>query len=233
MSVWENMTSAERKHAKIRATAFKTAALETLGFDDMREELDQIQSFCDEMRYHYNGDGLEMLLDAMEGDEDEAHEFKMLFCDVSGKCEELIECIYEIDRELYDAAAVALFGDRYRSYGYDSYSDDYFKLTSFDIELATTHAGKKIMKLTKETMLSQLAQTWGVILSFQSLKLQYDSLKTIYDLIRGENQSILKQLDEIDKLYEEAEADGFKEWAESTKNYEKALLALPDRCWIE
>ena len=38
---------------------------------------------------------------------------------------------------------------------------------------------------------------------------------------------------DIEKAYDEMEADNFREWADSTRHFDQMLAALPDRAWLE
>lgn len=56
---------------------------------------------------------------------------------------------------------------------------------------------------------------------------------TAYDILRGENTSLLDTIRQIEEAYDEMEADGFYDWKDSTKRFDRLLAALPDRAWLE
>ena len=142
------MTKGERA----RALRYKRPALASMGWDMLWSELDNISEACDEIRWFMDGDdGFDSLVNALDGEEDEAFEFKMAFSDLSGRCELLGNALREayIDSEQYDDCTVALVGNRYDIVGYDSEEEDYFSLCRYDADAATTESGKRLMRLTK------------------------------------------------------------------------------------
>ena len=61
----------------------------------------------------------------------------------------------------------------------------------------------------------------------------YDYLRATFDILRDENTSLLGIIKDIEKAYDEMEADNFREWADSTRHFDQMLAALPDRAWLE
>lgn len=110
--------------------------------------------------------------------------------------------------------------------------EDYLNLTGYQQGLAFTESGKRIMKLTKKDMLSQIGQTLGIILSFQNVELKYEYLKATIDIFRDENVSILKQIKSVEQAYKLADEVGFEEWDERTKDFDKLVAQLPNKIWI-
>lgn len=176
----------------------------------------------------------ETLINALDGNEDDAWEFKMMFSDLACKAENLQHTMGEwIVREKYDDCTVALIGNRYELVGYDSYEEDYYSLTGYDSELATTEAGKRLMHHTKAEIISIVGQCLGVLIAFLDVRQQYDYLKATMDILRDENTSILKQVKEIEKLYEAAAEESFCAWSPVTEKLDVMISYLPDRLWVE
>lgn len=105
--------------------------------------------------------------------------------------------------------------------------------TSYEQGLAQTEAGKRLCRLTKAEMLSRIGWAFGILLAFFDLRQQYDYLKATFDILRNENSSLLDTIREIEKAYDEMEADDFREYKDSTRKFERLLAALPDRAWLE
>ncbi len=115
----------------------------------------------------------------------------------------------------------------------DGDEEDYFSLTSYEENLAHTEAGKRLCRLTKAEMISRIGWAFGIMLAFFDLRQQYDYLRATFDILRDENTSLLGIIKDIEKAYDEMEADNFREWADSTRHFDQMLAALPDRAWLE
>lgn len=222
-----NMT----KYEKARNLRYKRGALASIGFETLMDELYEIEEACSEIHWFFEEDG-DNLIAAMDGDEDEAYEFKMAFADLEAKCEKLRSIIdeeYGIN-EYYDDCTLALIGNRYEVVGFDSAEEDYYSLCRYEADLATTEAGKRVMRLTKGEMISRIGQCMGLALAFLDLRQNYDYLKATMDILRDKNMSVLNVIKEINKLYENSQ-DYFEESA--NQEYQKLLNCLPEYIWLQ
>lgn len=213
---------------------YKQPALASLGWENITNELYDIQEACSDVHWFFEDDG-DNLLAAMDGDEDAVYEFKMAFAELEAKCDSLYDAIkddYDIG-EYFDDCTVALIGNRYRLVGYDSYEEDYYNLSSFDSELAVSEAGKRCCRWTKAELLSKIGQCMGIVLAFFDLRQSYDYLKATMDFLRDENTSVLQIIKDIETAYEEAEKERFDKHAAPTHKFERLISQLPDRIWIE
>lgn len=224
------MTKAERS----RNLRYKKPALMELGYDFITDKLYEISDACGEVRWAAEGDN-EVLLSALDDDEEDEFEFKTLFSLLEAECDQLRELLIENEyiRDYFDDCTVGLIGNRFRIMGFDDYEEDYFSLTSFEQELAQKESGKRLMRMTKANMLSTIGQCIGIVLSFQNVQMKYDYLKATLDILRDENTSILKTIKAIEEAYEDANEAGFYGYSESAKKYERLINELPDRFWIE
>lgn len=217
---------------KARALRYKKAVLAALSYDSMTDEMYQISEECENISYFMSDD--ETLLNALDGDEDDECEFKMMFCELSAKCDNLMEAIRDADlQEYFDDFLVAIVGNKYNALGYDSYEEDYFHLTSYEGGLAQTESGKRIMRLTKPEMLSIAGQCFGTALAFLDVRYSYDYLKATFDILKDENTSILQIVKDIEAAYEEASKEDFYEYSDETRRFENLVSQLPERIWIE
>jgi len=221
-----------------RALRYKRPALASMGAQAITAELNDIVEACDGIRYYVEqADDDETLLNALDGDEDAEWEFRMAFADLAAQADQLQTLLYEQDFEDFyrdfDDATVALIGNRYDLVGYDTDEEDYFSLTSYEERLAETEAGKRLCRLTKAEMISRIGWAFGITLAFFDLRQRYDYLKATFDILRDENTSLIETIKEIEKTYEAMAEDGFREWEESTKLFDRLTCALPDRAWIE
>lgn len=227
----------QQRREKARTLRYKRPAMASLGAEFIINELDEIREACSDVHYYIDSDE-DSLLAAMDGDVEEEFEFKMAFADLEGRAEKLaadLENIgwYEQSGVEFDDCLVALIGNRYEVIGFDSVEEDYFSLCDYDEDLAYTEAGERLMRLTKKEMLSRIGQTVGIAMAVLDLRQQYDYLKATMDILRGENQSILKVVKEIEEVYKQADAEHFDEWYESTRRLDQLLALLPDRAWLE
>lgn len=223
----------EEKKKKAIALRYKRGALASMGYEAMVGELFEISEACSDVRW-YMEQGDDSLLNALGEDEEAEWEFRMAFCELDGKAEQLLSALNEyVIQEEYDDCTIALIGDRYNAVGYDSYEEDYYSLTKYESELAKSEAGKRMMRHTKVEMLSIIGQSLGTLVAFLDLRQQYDYLKAAFDILRGENTSLLQQIKEVDAAYEDAAEADFHSWHPAARRFDALLRALPERMWIE
>ena len=230
------------KADRCRKLRYKRPALADFGYDLMQVSLEEISEMCDELREAIDED---TLIDAFDGDEDEAHEFRWAFSCLEGEAQQLMDIMTEnfsymdSPARAFDDMSAALLGNRFNLVGYDDYEEDYFALTGPVAKLAYTEAGKRVMRMTKAEMLSQIGQTLGLILSYQNVSMKYEALKATADVIRDENTSVLQVIKEIEKtytaLYEGTAYQHRGTWTldhTAEEHFDKLIEQLPDRCWI-
>lgn len=225
------MTKAE----KARQMMYKRPVLDSLNFRDMLDELETIQTECDDASYIMDSD-IAALIDALDGEEEQAYEFRTLFADLSAQCEQLQEAIYnnEISGGEFDDMAVSLIGNRYEMIGYDYAEEDWRSLTGYDAGLAATEAGKRIMRHTKAEMLSMIGQVLGTLLSFLDLRQKYDYLEATIEIVKGSNRALLDTVREIEKAYDAATEVKYGFYDDkAVKAFDKLLSTLPDKVWVE
>jgi hypothetical protein len=223
---WEKTENG--KAYKAKKLRHKKAALELLNLDDITNMLYEIGSECEEIYYFMADD--ETLLDALDGDEEEAYEFRMVFSDLSAKCDSLSEAINDGVTRHFDDFMVGLLGNRYKAVGYDGYEEDYFGLTSYDGGRAQEESGKRVMRLNKEEILSVCGQCLGVVISFLDVRHSYDYLKATFDILKEKNTSVLRQIKAIEELYEKAAEEDFQ--GENGRLFGLYADGLPDEVWL-
>ena len=221
---------------KARNLRYKRPMLSNMGWEQISAELDEIEEACGTVHYFVNDEN-DTLLAALDGDEEEEFEFRMTFSDIEGKCDMLRNAIAEVEygddeyfEDFFNTCTTALIGNRYEVLGYDTYEEDYYSLCRYEADLATTEAGKRLMRMTKAEMIAAIGQCVGILLSFVDLRLQYDSISAAMAILRQENTTILQTVKEIEKAYERAEEN--RSW-KSDKEFESLLKALPDKAWVE
>lgn len=221
-----------------RNLCHKRSALMYMGYSDVMSELYEIQNACCDIRWFIDNDD-ETLLNALDGDDEEEYEFKMAFVDLEAKAEGLWSAIEEQQNlcwgedfgRMFNDCTVALIGNRYDVIGYDTIDEDYYSLTNYEMELATTEAGKRLMRKTKAEMISTIGQCFGILMAFLDLRQQYDYLKATFDILRDENTSMLQTIKEIDAAYKAAMEAGL--YSKEMRDFDRLLEMLPQKAWVE
>ena len=215
-----------------RNLRYKRPALSGLSYEDITNRLEDMQEACSEIHWAFADD--DTLVDALDGNEEEAWEFKMLFGSLEAESYQLWEQItdqfgYAVDdpERTWNDFSVALIGNRFNVIGYDGYEEDYYSLCSYEQELAATEAGKRVMRLTKAEMLSQIGQILGMILAFHNIEMKYEALKATIDVLRERNTSIITQIKAIEQAYDKAR--GEQEWSRDWKEFDRLISELPEQ----
>lgn len=228
------MSNEYQKAYKARNLRYRRAALEIMRQDTLADELEKIADECAELEWSIEDD--ETLVDVFDGDTDEIGEFRMMFSDLSYKCERLYGQLYEsCVTEHFDDFFVGSLGSAYQMVGYDGYEEDYFSLTSFEAGWSQTVSRKRLMKLTKDKLISVAGQCIGVMMSFLDIQHSYDCLKAVFDALRDDRTELMKNVKTIEDVYEETQDDScdLKLESQILQRYESLLSCLPDRIWVE
>lgn len=218
------MTPAEHS----RNLRYKRPALASMGFEAMRDELDMISDKCCDIHWWTDTDD-ETLLNALDGDEEDAWEFRLAFSELDTACERLNQALWDsgIDAETFDNCTVALIGNRYNLVGFDGYEEDYFALTSYESKLAEGEAGKRIMRLTKKEMISTIGQCLGILMAFLDIRQRFDYLSATFDILKDQNTALLDTIKEIERLYEKSRDN----WQEC-RTFDALVNTLPQELWV-
>lgn len=227
------------KARQAKELRYKKPRLDELGFDNISAKLDDICEVCEELRWVEDED-LNELTEALDGDEEEAYEFRMAFADLSGEAYQLNQYFYEncydlLDKDysktdFFDDVGVLLLGQIYEMVGYDDFQEDYYRLTSYEEDLAESEAAKRIMRLTKKQMITEIGRVWRIIVSYLNVDFKYQYLKATLDILKGENHAFLETIKSIEKAYNELQDDwdGTKE-----KAFDRLVSQLPDSVWFD
>ena len=227
------ITADDIKKAKARNLRYKKAILSDLNFESIKEELYEISEKCDEVRWIANGDEA-TLISALDGDEEEAFEFRLAFSDLSIECERLFDLLNEeYICEYFDDFLTGISnGSTMRLIGYDDYEEDYFKLTAYEETLSSRESQKRIERLTKKELISAANQVFRVLICFFNVRYKFDYLEASFDVLKGENTAFLDVIRQIEKEYEELINS---DWDQTKKceRFDALVSALPDRIWAE
>ncbi len=223
--------------------------LASMEYDLIASELDEISLECDDVAFDGDSDAL---LDAMDGDDSAAEEFRMAFADLGEKARGLQNALWRREWALegmdYDPAAdfnsclSALVGDFYKGrdgglYGWDSVSEEYYELDAFDADFAIQEAVKRLCRKTKADMVKSIQTTLRIFLSMIDIREEFDYIKNAIDIAKEENMALAELLRDIDAAYEAAEkaSAGFQSTFRAEreiKELDRLLAELPERCWV-
>lgn len=197
----------ETKRWKAKQLRYKKPIVRDLNLDKIQEDLWNITEECENIRWYTDSDdGNDSLINALDGDEDEAYEFKMAFADLCAECERMQEDLREewipncFDIFFVAAGAGENFGGLL---GWDSFEGDYFGIDGTDA-WAEDEAKKKLKTMTKDELIAATRQCFKVYQSYIGLRNRYDSLKAAIDILRDQNTGFLQTIKEIERLYEAA-----------------------------
>lgn len=227
----------ETKRYKASQLRYKKPIVKNLNLDSIREELWDIQEECENVHWFFDTDK-DTLINALDGDEDEAYEFKMMFADLCAECEGMSGDLEEewipdcFDRFF---VAVGAGGDFGGLLGYDTYEQDYFGLTCEEA-WAEDESKKVLKRMTKDELIEAARQCFRVYQSFIGLRHRYDCLKATMDILRDQNTGYLQMVKQIEDVYERAEkaSSGFRyPFGKEVNELNRILENMPQEAWIQ
>ncbi len=232
------MSAEEIRRIKAKNLRYKRPIVRSLNLDTIREELWDIREECENVRWYCDTDE-DTLINALDGDEEEAFEFRMMFGDLCAECEQLAEDLeQEWIPDCFDRFFVAVgAGESYGGLlGYDSYEQDYFGLESSYLENIAEKEGRKQLKaLTKDDLIAASGQCFRVYQSFIALRYWYDCLKASLDILRDQNTGYLQIVKQIEEVYDRAdrESQGFRcDYGKEVEELNQLVRSMPQEAWI-
>lgn len=230
----------ETKRKKAKNSRYKKPIVANLNYETIRQDLWDIQEECEDVHWFTDSDdGNDSLVNALDGDEDEAYEFKMEFADLCAECERMEEDLQqEWVPECFDIFFVAAgAGETHGGLlGFDTYEQDYFGIDCA-AAFAEDEAKKKLKQMTKDDLIAAIRQCFCIYSAYIGLRNRYDNLKAAIDILRNQNTGHLQVVKEIERLYEAAadQAKVYGRYAWNTKewnDFERYTDALPAEAWI-
>lgn len=230
------MSKAEEiRREKAKQLRYRKPIVKDLNLQEIQEQLWDIQEECENVRWFEDSDE-ETLIDALDGDEDEAYEFRMMFADLCAECERMQSDLEgEWVPECFDLFFVAAgAGNDYGGLlGYDSFEEDYFGIGCTD-SFAENEAEKRLKQMTKDELIEASRQCFRIFQSYISLRHRYDCLRATMDILKGENLDFLQSIKEIEKAYDAMWGGGyFNEYSKEARYFDKICRNLPPAAWIQ
>lgn len=228
------MNAEETKRRKAEQLRYKKPIVKNLNLDQIREELCDIQEECENVHWYYDTDE-DTLINALDGDEDQAHEFKMMFADLCAECEKMfMDLREEWVPDCFDCFFVAIGAGRDYGgiLGFDSYEQDYFGISCSDV-FAEDESKKVLRRLTKDNLIAAARQCFQIYVSFIGLRYRYDCLKAALDILKDENTGYLKMVKQLEELYDRAAKEHFYKYGEATQQFDRATESMPPEAWLQ
>lgn len=230
------MTAAEMKAYKAKQLRYKKPIVRGLNVDTIQSELWDMISACEDIHWYDNDE--ESLVNALDGDEDEAYEFKIAFSDLEAELDQFQE---DLDSEYITPYFDVLFPAVKARYaggylGYDQYEGDYYGLEPYEYAFAESEAAKKIMSLTKKEILEAVGQCLKIAYQYMAIRYRYDCMDAAIEILRGENMERIKIIKGIEDQYLIAEksSDGFKwEYDKEVAKLDRMLQEVPQEYWVQ
>lgn len=225
----------EIRKEKAKQLRYRKPIVKNLNLQSIQEQLWIIQEECENIRWFEDTDE-ETLLEALDGDEDDAYEFRMMFADLCAECEKMQEDLQEEwIPECFDMLFVAVgAGDEYGGLlGYDSFEEDYFGIDCTD-SFAEDETKKKLKQMSKDELIAASRQCFKIFQSYIGLQHRYDCLKATIDILKGQNLDFLQSIKEIEKSYDSMWDSGrFKQYGKEEKHFDEITRNLPQTAWIQ
>ena len=230
------MTAEELKQHKAKQLRYKKPIAQCMNISYIQEQVWSMGELISDVQWFV--DDKDNLVNALDGDEDEAFEFKMAFSDLAAELEQFEEdlrekWITECFDDLFPAAGADFFGGYF---GFDAYEGDYFGLQAYEYTHAEQEAEKKICRMTKKELLEAVGACLKVYSSYVALQYRYDCLEASLNIIREKNLEGLKLVKAIEEQYLKAEEDSehFKyKFGSEVRKLENMLNQIPQEYWIQ
>lgn len=238
--VQEQLSSEELKREKAKRLRYKKPMVKEFNLMDIWQTLEEIDEACYEVEY-WDDDNL---LAAFGDDEEDEWEFKMEFSALSSDAERFRHDLEERtgwrDEEYNELVnnimvGIAAGGQSEDSYlGYDSYEQDYYGL-DYPVQFLQGDAVKKLKRKTKDQIIDDFAYVFKIMIEYVGIKNRYDNLKSALDIVRGEHMTLIKEIKDIESMYEDCHfEDGFMcSHSEERTRFDLALSHLPQEAWIQ
>lgn len=232
------MTNAEEtKRIKARNLRYKKPIVKNINLFAIKQSLDDIYEECCSVQWYFDSDD-DALLNALDGNEDEEFEFKMMFADLCAECERMLSDLENCYVPMcFDDFFVAAGASEYGGglLGWDSYEQDYFGIEATD-SFAEQESRKRLERLKKSELVESAHACLKVLYAYLGIQNRYDNLKAAMDILKDENTGYLQAVKQIEECYEKAneETMGFKyDYGKGVRELERLARNMPQEAWTQ
>lgn len=226
----------EARRKRAENLRYKKAMVVGLSFWQLMNSLEEMSEVCEECSY-WSGSDLDTLVDALDGDLDDAQRFQFDFAQLSSDIDRMRQDMNEIkEPERFDDIMVASgIGDKpgYGMLGYDVVEEDYFGIDPFLHGWAEKESVKRLERLTKKQLIEQMAQVICITFAYQGILQRYQDLKTAMDILRGHNKEYLDGVKAINELYESQDwSDRWAGYSKEANQIDEIAMRLPQEAFL-
>lgn len=229
----ETMTPEEMRREKARKMRYKRPIAKALNLEQIRSDLYDIQSDATELSWIEDD---EALVAALDGDTDEAWEFRMAFSDLVADAERMESDLDESwVPKCFDTFFPAV-GTRGGYLGFDEYEGDYYGLEPWEDDYAEQCARDKLMQMRKADIFDAAGACLRIAQQYMALMYRYDCLRASIDILKNQNEGLLQIVRGIEEQYELAEVETFHfkfDFGHEVSKLDAMLRNVPERLWIE
>lgn len=228
--------SAEEIREQARKKRYKKAIVNELNLESIRNTLYEILESCEDVRWFTDTEeGLDIICNIMDDNEEEAKEFQMMFTDLSADCERMLEDLgNNYIPDCFDDIMVASKCESYGGglLGWDEYESDYFGLYTGHYSWAEEESEKRILRLKKSELLECMQISNSILLNYLSIKYRYEDLNASMNILRSKNLGQLNSIRKINEMYEKMQTCDWKKNYEWKDKWEKLTENLAQEVWI-
>lgn len=216
---------------KAKNLRYKKAIAIGMNLDDIHQWISDTYEALDDVTYVTQND--QMFLDAFDGDEEEAFEFRMAFQSLAA----------DIDRfasDLYEAWIPDCFNDFFCSVsgageeyaGYDIVEQDYFSLNTYEAIAGQDEAQKRLERLTKKDLIEAAQRCYQVAVAYLGLRSRFEDLRVAVDIIRAQNDGLTSGIKAIEDLYDQWSRADYMEKTSIGYKMDSIADQMPDEVWL-
>ena len=229
------MTAEEMKQYKAKQLRYKKPIAKCMNLDFIRESVWDMGELVSDVQWFIEDEA--NLVNALNGDDDEAWEFKMAFSDLAAELEYFEtdlnnEYVPDCFDDLFPACGADYFGG---FLGFDTYEQDYFGIEPYQYKWSQEESEKRICRMTKKELLEAVGACLKVYTAYMALKYRYDCLEASLKIIQEKNLEGLKLIKAIKEQYEIAEeaSEHFQYmYNEEVYKLDRMLDAVPQEYWL-
>lgn len=218
---------------KARRLRNKKPVIPRLCLREVREWLDEAMTAAGEYTYA-DEETHDELVNALDGDEEEAHAYRMAFAGLSADCEQFYNDLeVEWVPKCFDDMLVAIASATEDVGWYDEDARDYYGLNDgWETESAILEARDRLKRLTKDELIDAARQCMRIALNFVAMQSRLDDLQAAAEIVRGLNGGLMRDVQTIEHLYEDMQSDDWKKQDEARRRFDQAVELLPPEIWV-